>query len=147
MEPLSDTPTPQEQATTELMLALGQLLRRVRTEGNPNQLNLSQIAVMARLEQQGWLTTAELARIEAMKPQSMGAILAGLAQEGLVEHRPHPTDGRQKLFGLTAAGAAVRQTRVNAKRAWLLTAVGRLSADEVRTLLAAAPLIKRLAES
>jgi DNA-binding MarR family transcriptional regulator len=101
---------------------------------------------MARLES-GPMTTADLARAESMKPQSMGAALAQMEEDGLVRRRAHPTDGRQILFELTPAGAARRsQTRL-AKRAWLLAAVGKLSAREQQMLFAATDVIRRVAET
>ena len=93
------------------------------------------------------MTTADLARAEAMKPQSMSTILAGLEQEGLVERRPHPTDGRQILFSLTAQGVEARRKRSVAKHEWLLAAVAKLSPAEQQTLLSAAVLIRSLGAS
>ena len=138
---------PLETLAADLALAVGQLLRRVRSQGRTAGLNLSQLATLARLEQSGWMTAADLARAEAMKPQSMGAILRGLEQENLVRRRPDPDDGRRILFALTARGAEVRKERSAAKREWLASALAGLDAAELRTLLAAAPLIKRLGES
>jgi DNA-binding MarR family transcriptional regulator len=139
--------TAAENAVNELTAAVGQLLRRLRSETNPDDLNLSQLSVLARLDQQGAMVTADLARAESMKPQSMGAILATLEQEGLVERQAHPTDGRQVLFGLTAEGAAMRRQRGIAKREWLLAAMANLDAAERKTIMDAIPLIKRLGES
>ncbi|RUL79654.1 MarR family winged helix-turn-helix transcriptional regulator [Dyella choica] len=140
------SPAPVETVVADLTLAVGQLLRRLRSEANPNELNFSQMGAMARLEQNGPMATAELARAEAMKPQSMKAILASLEEEGLVERKPHPTDGRQILFELTAVGAEVRKQRQIDKRAWLIAALAKLDPDEIRILAAAIPLIKRLGE-
>jgi DNA-binding MarR family transcriptional regulator len=136
-----------ETAVNELTAAVGQLLRRLRSETNPDDLNLSQLSALARLDQNGPMATADLARAESMKPQSMGAILATLEQEGLVERQPHPTDGRQILFGLTSEGAEMRRQRGIAKREWLLAAMTKLEAAELKTILDAIPLIKRLGES
>ena len=138
---------PLETLAADLALAVGQLLRRLRSQGHTGGLNLSQLATLARLEQSGWMTAADLARAEAMKPQSMGAILSGLEQENLVRRRPDPGDGRRVLFALTARGAEVRKERSAAKRQWLAIALAELDAPELRTLLAAASLIKRLGES
>jgi DNA-binding MarR family transcriptional regulator len=135
-----------EIAVNELTASIGQLLRRLRAEANPEELNLSQLSVLSRLDQHGAMTTADLARAETMKPQSMGTILASLEQEGWVERNPHPTDGRQILFALTAQGMEVRRKRGIAKREWLLAAIGKLEPAEVQTLMAAIPLIKRLSE-
>ncbi|WP_028536088.1 MarR family winged helix-turn-helix transcriptional regulator [Paludibacterium yongneupense] len=136
-----------EVAVAELTLAIGQLLRRLRAEANPGALNLSQTSTLARLNESTGMTTADLARAESMKPQSMGAILTGLEQDGLVQRRPHPTDGRQVLFSLTEAGIEARRKRSTAKQEWLLAAMEKLDATEHQTLVAAAALIKRLGDS
>jgi len=141
-----DFPTSLEAACAELSLAIGQLRRRLRAEANPNELNLAELGTLTRLEKCGWMTTADLARAEAMRPQSMGAILTGLNQKGLVQRRPHPTDGRQIEFALTNAGVAARKERKDAKRAWLLAAMAKLTEQEQETLISAIPLIKRLGD-
>jgi DNA-binding MarR family transcriptional regulator len=136
-----------EAAVAEILRATGLLIRRLRAESNPSELTWSEATILARLEEVGWMTTAEIARREAVKPQSIGASLAVLEQEGLVSRRPHPTDGRQVLFGLTDQGAATRRQNVLLKRQWFSTAIGKLDPEERRTLIAAAALFKRLAES
>lgn len=136
-----------ELAITELSLAIGQVLRRLRAELNPDGLTWSQTVALARLEKAGPMTTADLARAELVKPQSMGATLAELEREGLVERRPHPTDGRQVLFALTDEGVEARRKRGALKRKWLLAAMAKLDPHERQTLMTAAALIKRLSES
>ncbi|KWK24920.1 MarR family transcriptional regulator [Burkholderia stagnalis] len=136
-----------ETVVDDLTLAVGQLIRRLRSEVDSSGLTLSQLSALARLEQNGPMTTAELARAESMKPQSMKTILASLENEGLVQREPHPTDGRQILFLLTRAGVDERQQRTVAKRAWLQAALARLDPEDMHTLAAAIPLIRRLGES
>lgn len=135
-----------EAAIAELSLAIGQLLRRLRAESNPDELTWSQTMALSRLEGEGPMTTADLARAEAVKPQSMGATLAELEREGLVMRQPHPTDGRQVLFSLTDHGVEARRKRSAAKQKWLLTAMAKLDPAEQQTLVAAATLIRRLGE-
>ncbi len=137
---------PLETLVAELSLAVGQLLRRLRAETNPDELTWSQTVALARLEG-GPTTTADLARAESVKPQSMGATLAELEREGLVERRPHPSDGRQVLFALTRAGVEARRKRSAAKQQWLLAAVAKLDRREQQTLMSAVALLKRLAET
>ncbi|HEX4085322.1 MAG TPA: MarR family transcriptional regulator, partial [Chthoniobacteraceae bacterium] len=100
-----------EEAATELFLALGLLLRRVRSVGihASNELSWTDVSVMARLDKEGPATTAELARAEGIRPQTMGATIAGLEEMGIVERKPHPTDGRQMNIVLTARGGNVRK--------------------------------------
>jgi len=136
-----------ETTVAELSLAIGQLLRRLRAESNPDELTWSQTVALARLEKAGPMTTADLARAESVKPQSMGATLAELEREGLVERHPHPTDGRQILFALTEGGFEARRKRSAAKQKWLLAAMAKLNPGEQQTLVSAAALIKRLGES
>ncbi len=141
------TPPNLEAAVTELTLAIGQLVRRLRAEANPGELTWSQTATLARLDKTGWMTTADLARAEGVKPQSVGATLTALEQEGLVQRRPHPTDGRQVLFALTDEGIEARRKRSIAKREWLLAAIARLDPVEQQTLMSATALIKRLGDA
>lgn len=140
-------PATPESSAAELMQSVGVLLRRVRAEAGSEGLSWSQAVAMGRLDRAGPMTTAELARAEMVKPQSMGTLLAELEQEGLVRRQPHPTDGRQILFSLTDAGVAARRQRQQAKLAWLAAAIARFDPEEQRTLLAAVGLVKRLGES
>ena len=143
----AERPSSLEQAVTGLLLATGQLTRRLRAETNLRELTWSQVAIMARLDGAGPMTTADLARAESVKPQTMGGTLAYMEEVGLVERHPHPTDGRQVLFALTAEGVeARRQTRI-AKEEWLLRAMAKLDPDEQQTLISAIALIQRLGES
>ncbi len=102
---------------------------------------------MARLARDGPATTADLARAEAMKPQSMGTTIAALEEMGIVERRPHPTDGRQVNIVLTAKGAALRKSAKDTRSIWLTHAIAQLDEQERETLFAAGEIIKRLAES
>jgi DNA-binding MarR family transcriptional regulator len=141
------SPVSLETAVHELSLAIGQVLRRLRAEANPGELTWSQTVALSRLEKAGPMTTADLARAESVKPQSMGATLAELEREGLVKRHPHPTDGRQVLFALTAEGVEARRKRSAAKQKWLLAAMARLDPGEQQTLMSAVALIKRLGEA
>jgi DNA-binding MarR family transcriptional regulator len=131
----------------ELLRSTGQLIRRLRTETTPGELTWSQIAALARLDQLGPMTTADLARVEGVKPQSMGATLAGLERDALVAREPHPTDGRQALYDLTQRGREVREQRKLLKRAWLSAAMAELDDDEKRALTAAVKVMGRLANA
>jgi DNA-binding MarR family transcriptional regulator len=135
-----------EVAVIDLSRAIGLLMRRVRAAAASHELSLTESAVMARLAREGPATTAELARAESMKPQSMGATVAALEEMGIVERKPHPTDGRQVKIELTAKGVAIRKSVKDAKRTWLAQAVARLDKPDQATLFAATEIIKRLVE-
>ena len=135
-----------EIAVIDFTQAIGLLVRRVRAAAASHELSLTESSVMARLAKDGPATTAELARAESMKPQSMGATVAALEEMGMVERKPHPTDGRQVNIELTAKGAAVRKSARDAKRTWLAQAIAQLDEQERETLFAAGRIIKRLVE-
>jgi len=128
------------------MQAIGLLVRRVRAASASHELSLTELAVMARLAREGPATTADLARAERMRPQSMGATIGTLEEMGMVERRPHPTDGRQVNIALTPKGVAVRNSSKNAKRTWLAQAVAQLDEPDRELLFKAAEIIRRLAE-
>ncbi|MGO9843187.1 MAG: MarR family winged helix-turn-helix transcriptional regulator [Candidatus Acidiferrales bacterium] len=136
---------PLELAVADLTQAIGLLVRRVRAAAASHELSLTESAVMKRLATDGPATTADLARAESMKPQSMGATVAALEEMGMVERKPHPTDGRQVNIELTAKGAAVRKSDRDAKRTWLAQAIAQLDEEERETLFKAGEIIKRLA--
>jgi DNA-binding MarR family transcriptional regulator len=126
--------------------AVGLLVRRVRAAAPTHELSWSEAAVLGRLGRDGPATTAELARAEAVRPQSMGATVAALEEMGLVERKPHPTDGRQVNIVLTAKGAAERKSSKDAKLTWLAQAIAGLDDKDRETLFAAGEIIKRLVE-
>jgi len=133
-------------AVIDLMQSIGVLLRRARAASGSQELSLTEAFVMGRLAKDGPATTAELARAEGMKPQSMGTTIAALEEMGMVERKPHPTDGRQVNIGLTAKGAAVRKSAKDAKQTWLAQAIAQLDKREQETLFAAGDIIRRLVD-
>jgi DNA-binding MarR family transcriptional regulator len=135
-----------EIAVIDFIQAIGLLVRRVRAAAASHELSLTEAAVLARLAKDGTATTSDLARAESMKPQSMGTTVAALEEKGMVERKPHPTDGRQVHIELTAKGAAVRKSARDAKRTWLAQAIAQLDEEERETLFKAGEIIKRLVE-
>lgn len=133
-------------AASDLLAACSLLVRRVRSESNNLGLTWSQAVVLARLEIEGPASTADLARAEAVKPQSMGVTLATMEQDGLLVRQPHPTDGRQFLYALTDEGREARRRVREAKLEWLSDAVARLSPHDRDDLAVAARVLRNLAE-
>src|ERR1700757_4186351 len=119
-----------ETAVTDFAQAIGLLVRRVRAASASQELSWTESLVMTRLAKDGPATTADLARAEGMKPQSMGTTIAALEALGFVERKPHPTDGRQLNIQLTAKGAAIRKSVKDAKLTWLIQAIAQLDEQE-----------------
>ena len=120
-------------------------LRQVRVEGD---LSLPERSALARLDRVGPATSSELARIEQISPQSMGATLGALEDRGLIARRPDPEDGRRAVLSLTESGRKVMQDRRNLRTEHLAKALAtNFTRAEVRQLMTAAPLLERLAQS
>ena len=130
----------------EFMHVIGLLVRRVRAAGASQGLSMTESAIMARLDKDGPSTIAHLARAEGMQPQSMGATIGVLEEMGIIERKPHPSDGRQVNIQLTEKGVAMRKSSKEAKRTWLAQAIAQLDKKEQGTLFAAGEIITRLVE-
>jgi DNA-binding MarR family transcriptional regulator len=128
--------------------SIGLLLRRMRQQQPDGALTLPEGAAMTRLNRGGPTTSSALAKLEQISPQSMGATLAGLEARGLVARHPDPEDGRRVVLSVTEAGQRILQDKRNARTDQLAQALSaRFTADEVRQLAVAAPLLERLAQT
>jgi DNA-binding MarR family transcriptional regulator len=72
-------------AAIEFAQAIGLLVRRIRAAASGHELSLTEYAVLARLAKDGAATSAELARAESVRPQSMSTTVATLEEMGLVQ--------------------------------------------------------------
>ena len=140
------SPEDLEIATSEFIQAVGLLVRRVRSAAASQPLSMTESSVLSRLDKNGPATIADLARAEGVKPQSMGTTISSLLEMGLVERKPHPTDGRQMNIELTPNGLALRKATHAAKRSWLAQAIAQLDESERQTLFKAGEIVLRLAE-
>jgi DNA-binding MarR family transcriptional regulator len=136
-----------DQVAGALFVSVGLLRRRLRAAGAPGEMTFSEIAALARLERGGPATSAELARLEQISPQAMGATLAGLEERGLVARSADPADGRRVVMSATDAGLDVVRKRRGVRVDQIAGALAGFTRTELRQLLAAAPLIERLAHS
>lgn len=141
-------PTTHHDLAEELAIAIGLLVRRIRANAPPElrEFSWTQKGVLSRLEREGPATAADLARAEAVKPQSMAVAIASLVELGLVERTPHPTDGRQMNIRLTSKGVMLRKRVKEAKETWLAQALSKLNKQEQATMLKAAELMKDIVQ-
>jgi len=90
----------------------------------------------------GARTIGELAAAEQVRAPTMTRIARALEEEGLVEREPDPDDGRRVRLSATAKGKRVlwrgRERRIER----LAELLGRLSAEDVATIRAAAELVE-----
>jgi len=131
----------------ELRASLGKLKRKLRGQAGHEDLTSSQVSVVLRLEKDGPATVSNLARAQAMRPQSMSAVIAPLEAAGLVSGTRDPNDGRQTLFSLTKMCRKRIQERRAAKQDWLTRTIQtRLSTQDREKLAAALAILARLVE-
>jgi DNA-binding MarR family transcriptional regulator len=137
-----------DQVAGALQVSIGLLRRQLRQTQADGELTVPETAALARLDRGGPATASALARLEQISPQSMGATLGALEARRLVERRPDPGDGRRVVLSVTDAGLQVLRNRRSARTEQLARALSAgFTRSELRQLMAAAPLIERLAQS
>jgi DNA-binding MarR family transcriptional regulator len=137
-----------DQVAGALRVSIGLLVRRLRQARAEGELTLPESSALARLDRGGPTTSATLARLDQISPQSMGATLGGLEARGLVERHSDPEDGRRAVMSVTEAGQQALRDRRNVGTEQLARALATgFTRSELRQLMAVAPLLERLAES
>jgi DNA-binding MarR family transcriptional regulator len=137
-----------EDVAAALQSAVRLLVQRLRQSPLlKGGLTSAENSALARLERAGSASPSELARLERISPQSMGATLAALDARALVRREADPLDGRRSIVSLTPAGEAQLREGRRARNE-LLTAALRegFTPAELWELRTAARLIERLAE-
>jgi DNA-binding MarR family transcriptional regulator len=129
-----------------LLVSIGLLRRRARQAEMRGELTLPETAALARLDRGGPATSSALARLEEISPQSMGATTTSLENRGLIQRQPDVADGRRVVLSITQAGLELLRSRRSARAEQLAQALSSgFTSDELDQLMAAAPLIERLA--
>ena len=131
----------------ELHGLVGKLKRKLREQASAGDLTPSQTAVLRHLGQHGAMTVTALAKMEGVRPQSMGATVAGLEELGFVKGAPDTKDGRQTILSLTPSCREMFRTGRAARQDWLLRAIQReLSAEEQAQLALSLRLLGRIVD-
>lgn len=135
------------QLASEIRAAFRKLKLRAREHDGGDDLTMSQVSVILRLEKDGASTVSNLARVEGMRPQSMSAVVAPLQESGLVRGTADPNDARQTLMSLTPKCLKWLQDGRAARQDWLTATISRkLSTAEQEKVQAALELLARLVE-
>jgi DNA-binding MarR family transcriptional regulator len=130
----------------ELALALRfaylTLHRRTGAALSADGVTADQFVVLWALSESAALTQRELVERTASDHNTLRAMLVLLERRGLIERRPHPTDGRARHVSLTSQGRRVYRklwNRGNSLRSEMLEP---FSDQDVKTLVT---LLRRLA--
>ena len=137
-----------EQVAAALYLSVGLFKRRLRQVPAEGELSLPESSALRRLERGGPATVTALAKAEQISVQSMGATLHTLEVRRLIDRRSDPADGRRSVMSVTETGLAALSDKRNARIAQLARALAAgFTPAELGQLMAALPLIERLAEN
>ena len=148
MQKRASEPADDPVLASELRVAVGKLMRRLREQASPGELTWPQMSVLGRLDRDGPATVSALARAEGVRPQSLGATVSVLEAAGLVTGRADPNDGRQTVLSLTPACRKLLKENRAAREDWLLRSMrAHLSPSERAELSSLLPLLRRLADS
>ena len=98
---------PQASQNREFAFILHDVARLLRTYADYKAaqfgMTRAQWAVLVRIDRAEGLSQAELAEVLDLQPITLTRLLDKLAENGLIERRPDPTDRRIKRLFLTAA--------------------------------------------
>ncbi|MEV6276626.1 MarR family transcriptional regulator [Nocardia sp. NPDC051832] len=130
-----------------LRIISGLILRHTRNDSASAELSLTQISVLGRLDRGGPMSSADLARIEQLRPQTIRNVVDGLRDRGLVVGTRDTVDARRIQLALTEEGRGwVRGLRTTATDTFLTRALAeQLAPSEMVTLAAALELLERVA--
>lgn len=134
-----------EEAAAEIRGTLAVLYRRIRQTKQTGELTLPESSALSRLQRDGPMTAATLAKLEQISPQSIGVTVASLEAKGLIQRTADPADGRRVILTLTSVGDATVEARRSARDQQFTRALGALTDKERAQLLQVLPVLERLA--
>src|SRR5580658_6494103 len=141
------SPIDQAAVAAQLRAATVGLIRRLRSTASPGDLTWSQESALLRLETGGPQTISQLARAEGTRSQSMGAIVASLEAQGLVDRAADSRDGRQSIITVSDAGRLALDDARAVKQDWLAERLTyELDQHEQGILSQAVPLLQRIVD-
>jgi DNA-binding MarR family transcriptional regulator len=125
--------------------AITRVNRRMRQTRPLGDLTFSQISALQSLDLGGALTPRELAEAERVQPPTMTRIVSRLEEMGLVARTPHPSDGRQVILALSAAGRELLEGYRRSRDEWLAQRLAELGPEDRDTVARAAEIFARIA--
>ncbi|MFW0791466.1 MarR family winged helix-turn-helix transcriptional regulator [Gordonia sp. CPCC 205333] len=125
----------------DLSLAVVRFARRLRGRRTSGLVSLTQLSALATLYQEGPMSPGALAAAERVQPPSMTRVIASLADLGMVERQPHPSDGRQAIVNVSPDGVEVVAAEFAARKEWLSDRLDELNPADRETLRKAVGII------
>lgn len=128
-----------------LRLVVARLARRLRQQAE-GEVTPSMLSALSTSENHGPMTLGELAAYERIQPPTMTSIISRLEEAGLVSRETDAKDRRISRITISAEGRRFLARSRSRKDAYLAKRIGRLSEQEVATLLRAVPILEKLLE-
>jgi DNA-binding MarR family transcriptional regulator len=110
------------------------------------RFNFSTLSVLHTLDRTGPMRLTELLPTEQLKQPALTSLVAKLEQDGLLQRRPDPSDGRASLISLTSAGQEIVRSRHAHRVAKLTALVDQLTPEERAVLAGSVDVLHRLTE-
>jgi DNA-binding MarR family transcriptional regulator len=108
------------------------------------RLNFSALSVLHTLHRRGPLRLTALLATEQLKQPALTSLVSKLEQDGLVQRRPDPADGRASLLSLTSTGQELVRSRHANRVANLTALVEQLTPEERAVLTGSIDVLHRL---
>ncbi len=132
-----------EDAAVRLRTVVRLLKMRAEKLKEPGAPSQSEHTVMVWLDEKGAMTPRALADAQNVRPQTMQQTLDALERRNFITRADHPTDRRQILISLSAAGRKALYKGRAARQAWLVGELGKLSTRERKTVTDALGILER----
>lgn len=136
-----------DEGAIRLRRVISILARQLNSSATVAGLTPSQASVLRLIVGRGPISLAELASLEGLNPTMLSRVIGRLQAMALISRIPDPADLRSASVASTPAGRQVDQ-QIKARRA---AAVAKnlklLTADQVRVLTEALPVLEALAEA
>jgi len=143
---ISDVTLSRKTVAADLRPVLLRLARGLRRETEQLGVTASQATLLWLVKRSPGLSLAELAAEEGISPPALSGHIDRLERAGLIERQRSSEDRRRVGLRLTDEGERLLR-RVRARRTtWLAGRLGSLTPDELETIAAAVPALRRLVE-
>jgi DNA-binding MarR family transcriptional regulator len=135
-----------EPVAPRLRRAVWRISRHLRATEAGADLTPTQSSVLGALERRGPSRLSELAAVEAVNPTMLSRVVRRLEEAGLARRLPDPGDGRASLLEVTALGRRLCESIRTERTDQLNLELANLEPDDLRTLVAALPVLEKLAD-
>jgi DNA-binding MarR family transcriptional regulator len=106
-----------------------------------NSVSYSRMRLLNALHTDGAQTMSQLAHALGVTQRRITALVDALDDDGLVERRPNPADGRSTVVSLTRGGTALQKLTWDEYRTDISRAFNDLSPDQQEQLIEITPVL------